>query len=59
MPNATDTATSSTTDARSRVTTYHRTSSEGHEELVFYNPDEPDQWINAEITDTVSLEAER
>jgi hypothetical protein len=55
-----ETSSSPTTDrSQPRVDTYERTSSTGRAELVFYNPDEPHQWINAAITHTVSLEAER
>lgn len=51
-------ATPTADDARdaSRVETYARTNSDGQSELVFYNPNEAHEWINATSSATVELE---
>jgi hypothetical protein len=48
------TPTDDQTDARLEV--YARTNSDGQSELVFYNSDDTDEWINATRASTVELE---
>lgn len=44
---------------RVRIETYERTNSDGRSEFVLYNPDESHEWINADPSATVELEAHR
>lgn len=50
------TPTDDRTDAHSRIDTYARTNSDGQPELVFYNPGESNEWLNATQSSIVELE---
>ena len=43
-------------DDHDELEIYARTNSDGQPELVFYNADDTDEWINATQSSTVELE---
>lgn len=49
-------ATPTADDTRDRIESYERTDSDGRPEVVLYNPDETDEWVNAASATVVELE---